>query len=259
MVELKSRAELDAMRQAGLVVARALDAAQAAARPGVTLAELDAVAADVISAAGAKSSFLGYHPHFAPSPFPGVICASVNDAVIHGIPDGRVLADGDVLGIDCGAEVDGFHGDAAVTVCVGRPNAADQRLVDTTRHALYSAIDTARPGNRLGDVSATVGAVGRAAGYGIPAGFGGHGVGRRMHESPEVPNTGTRGRGLPLQPGLVIAIEPMFISGGQDDYYMAPDGWAMHTADGSRAAHFEHTVAITDNGPVVLTAGNDQD
>jgi methionyl aminopeptidase len=254
MVELKTPAELAVMRSAGQVVAAALEAVRAHAAPGVTLLELDAVAAEVIKKAGATSSFLNYLPRFAPTPFPGVICASVNDVIVHGIPDGYRLREGDLVSIDCGACVGGFHGDAAITFALGPPGDGDADLIKYTREALAAAIDRARVGARLGDVSHAVGQIGRAAGYGIPQGFGGHGVGRAMHEDPSVPNEGMPGRGLALRPGLVIAIEPMFMSGGRDDFYAAPDGWALKTSDGSRAAHFEHTIAITEDGPVVLTA-----
>jgi methionyl aminopeptidase len=254
MVELKTVTELETMRAAGRVVAAALAAVREQAGPGVSLLELDAVAADVIRSAGATSSFLNYHPHFAPTPFPGVICASVNEVIVHGIPDGSRLRDGDLVSIDCGACLDGFHGDSAISFTIGTASAADAILIKDTEAALDAAIATARVGKRLGDVSHAVGTVGRDAGYGIPQGFGGHGVGRAMHEDPSVPNEGRPGRGLPLMPGLVIAIEPMFMSGGRDRFVTAADGWALRTADGSRAAHAEHTVAITEDGPVVLTA-----
>jgi methionyl aminopeptidase len=254
MVELKTPGELEVMRAAGRVVAAALAAVRAHAAPGVTLLELDAVAAEVIRDAGATSSFLHYLPRFAPTPFPGVICASVNDVIVHGIPDGYRLRAGDLVSIDCGASIGGFHGDAAISFILGPPGDGDAELVKYTREALDAAIAMARVGGRLGDVANAVGQIGRAAGYGIPQGFGGHGVGRAMHEDPSVPNEGVPGRGLPLRAGLVIAIEPMFMAGGRDAFVTAPDGWALRTVDGSRAAHFEHTVAVTEDGPVVLTA-----
>jgi methionyl aminopeptidase len=254
MVELKTAAELAVMREAGRVVATALAACRSAAAVGVSLLELDEVAADVLSSHGAKSSFQHYQPHFAPSPFPAVICASVNDVIVHGIPTGYRLRDGDLVSIDFGACVDGFHGDAAVSFVVGTGSAADLALIATTQEALDAGIAAARPGGRMGDISHAVGRIGRAAGYGIMEGFGGHGVGRSMHEDPPVPNEGRVGRGLPLRPGLVIAIEPMFTAGGRDPFVTDDDGWSLRTVDGSRAAHIEHTVAVTEDGPLVLTA-----
>ncbi|HEX9339481.1 MAG TPA: type I methionyl aminopeptidase [Pseudonocardiaceae bacterium] len=254
MVELKSDAELTVMRAAGRVVANALAAVRAHAAVGVSLRELDAIAADVIGTAGAKSSFLHYHPRFAPGPYPAVICTSVNDVVVHGIPDDYRLRDGDLLSVDCGAELDGFHGDSAFSMIIGRPRPADEQLIARAEQALAAGIAAAVAGGRLGDIGHAVGTIGRAAGYGIPADFGGHGVGRRMHEDPPVHNDGRPGRGMPLRPGLVLAIEPMFMAGGRDRYQVRPDGWALATVDGSRAAHVEHTIAVTEHGPVVLTA-----
>jgi methionyl aminopeptidase len=254
MVELKTPAELDLMRQAGKVVAAALAATKEAAAPGVSLRELDTVAAEVISANGAKSSFLDYHPHFAPTPFPGVICASVNDMVVHGIPGDYVLKQGDLVSIDCGAHVSGFHGDAAISFTIGEPTEQDAELIDLTNKALHAGIAAAQVGNKLGDVSSAVGEIGRARGYGLLEHHGGHGVGRKMHEDPHVPNEGRAGRGLRLRPGLVIAIEPMFIAGGRDNYLTEPDGWGLRSSDGSRAAHWEHTIAVTPDGPLILTA-----
>ncbi len=253
MVVLKSAAEIDTMRAAGRVVARVLAATASSARAGVRLRDLDEQAADLIATAGAKPSFLGYHPTWAPIPYPGVLCLSVNDAIVHGIPGGYVLRDGDLLSIDCGAYVDGMHGDAALTVAIGSTDAEGQRLMDTTEVALAAGIDAARPGNRIGDISAAVEAVARAGRYGLPAGLGGHGIGTAMHEDPHIPNTGRAGKGMALRAGLVIAIEPMLIEGGRDRGRTLPDGWTVATTDGSRAAHFEHTLAITDDGPVILT------
>ncbi|HEY7598218.1 MAG TPA: type I methionyl aminopeptidase [Actinophytocola sp.] len=253
MVELKTPAELAIMREAGRVVATALAAVRSTAAVGVSLRELDEVAAGVLASEGAKSSFQHYHPHFAPTPFPAVICASVNDVIVHGIPSDYRLRDGDLVSIDFGACVDGFHGDSAISFPVGTPRPEDVTLIADTRAALNAGIAAAVPGGRLGDVSAAVGRIGRAAGYGIPQNFGGHGVGRAMHEDPSVPNEGRPGRGLPLRPGLTIAIEPMFMAGGRDRFVTDPDGWALRTADGSRAAHMEHTIAVTDDGPMILT------
>lgn len=253
MVEIKNQAALDAMREAGRVVARALAASRDAAAPGVALLELDEAAHAVIREAGASSPFLNYHPSFAPSPFPAVICASVNDTIVHGIPDGYRLRDGDLVSIDCGATLDGWTGDAAVSFIVGPPRPADLLLIETAEKSLAAGIAAAVAGARIGDISNAVGSVGRGAHYGIPAGFGGHGIGRHMHEDPHVPNEGRPGRGMRLRPGLALAIEPMLMAGGSDEFVVAPDGWALRTADGSRAAHIEHTVAITDAGPRILT------
>jgi methionyl aminopeptidase len=253
MVEIKTDEALDAMREAGRVVANALAAVQAAAAVGVRLDELDAAARAVLAEAGATSPFLGYRPSFAPVPFPAVICASVNDAVVHGIPDGYRLRDGDLVSIDCGAELDGWTGDAATSFIVGTPRPEDIALIDATRRALDAGIAAAVVGHRIGDISYAVGEVARAAGCGMPADFGGHGIGRRMHEDPHVPGRGRPGRGFPLRHGLALAIEPMLMSGGRDSYVTAADGWTLRTTDGSRAAHIEHTVAVTEHGPRVLT------
>ncbi|MFF2043414.1 type I methionyl aminopeptidase [Kitasatospora sp. NPDC058170] len=253
MVELKSDAALAAMREAGRVVAQALAAVEEAAAVGVSLLELDEVARGVLRAAGASSPFLGYRPAFAPVPFPAVICASVNDAVVHGIPDGYRLGDGDLVSIDCGAVLDGWAGDAAVSFTVGTPRPGDTELIDATRRALDAGIAAAVVGNRVGDIGHAIGTVARGARHGLLEGFGGHGIGRRMHEDPHVPNEGRPGRGYPLRPGLVLAIEPMLTAGGRDDYHTDPDGWTLRSVDGSRAAHIEHTVAITADGPRILT------
>ncbi|PPS88868.1 type I methionyl aminopeptidase [Streptomyces sp. MH60] len=254
MVELKTDTSIDAMHAAGQVVARALTAVRQAADVGVSLLELDAVAHEVLREAGAGSPFLGYRPSFAPTPFPGVICASVNDAIVHGIPDGYRLRDGDLVSIDCGALLDGWAGDSALSFVVGTPRPADVTLIETAERALDAGIGAAVVGNRIGDIAHAIGTVCRSAGYGIMEDFGGHGIGRHMHEDPGVPNEGRPGRGLPLRHGMVLAIEPMLIAGGRDDYHAAPDGWTLRTNDGSRAAHVEHTVAITDSGPRVLTS-----
>ncbi|MGW7526043.1 type I methionyl aminopeptidase [Streptomyces sp. NPDC054783] len=254
MMELKTNTSIDAMHAAGQVVGRALTAVRRAAGVGVSLLELDELAREVLREAGASSPFLGYRPSFAPTPFPAVICASVNDAIVHGIPTRYRLRDGDLVSIDCGAILDGWAGDSAISFTVGRPRPADVRLVETAERALAAGIEAAVAGNRIGDIAHAVGRVCRTAGYGIPDGFGGHGVGRHMHEDPEVPNEGRPGRGLPLRPGMVLAIEPMLIASGKDAYYAAGDGWTLRTADGSRAAHVEHTVAVTDSGPRILTA-----
>ncbi|MFF1837743.1 type I methionyl aminopeptidase [Streptomyces sp. NPDC058231] len=254
MVQLKTDTSIEAMREAGRVVAQVLAAVRGAAKVGVSLRELDEVARGVLRAAGAGSPFLDYKPHFAPTPFPAVICASVNDAIVHGIPTDRRLRDGDLLSIDAGATLGGWVGDSAVTFTVGRARPDDTRLTDTAFEALDAGIAAAVVGNRIGDIAHAIGTVCRKAGYGIPEGFGGHGVGRSMHEDPAVPNEGRPGRGMPLRHGMVLAIEPMLIAGGRDEFHPDRDGWTLRTSDGSRAAHAEHTVAITDAGPRILTA-----
>ncbi|MEV7034278.1 type I methionyl aminopeptidase [Streptomyces sp. NPDC093272] len=253
MVELKTDVSIEAMYEAGQVLGQALTAVREAAGVGVSLLELDEVARGVLKEAGATSPFLGYRPSFATTPFPAVICASVNDAIVHGIPTSYRLRDGDLVSIDCGAELDGWVGDSAISFTVGRARPADVRLVETAERALAAGIAAAVVGNRIGDIAHAVGRVCREAGYGIPQGFGGHGVGRHMHEDPEVPNEGRPGRGLPLRRGMALAIEPMLIGSGRDGYHEAPDGWTLRTNDGSRAAHVEHTVAVTDAGPRILT------
>ncbi|MDK1345079.1 type I methionyl aminopeptidase [Streptomyces sp. 378] len=254
MVELKTDTSIDAMYEAGQVVARALTAARKAADVGVSLLELDEVAHDVLREAGAASPFLGYRPSFAPTPFPAVLCVSVNDAIVHGVPTRYRLRDGDLVSIDFGAELGGWVGDSALSFVVGTPRATDLRLIRTVEQALAAGIEAAVVGHRIGDIAHAIGTVCRDAGYGIPDGFGGHGIGRRMHEDPGVPNEGRPGRGMRLRHGMVLAIEPMVIAGGTDGYHAASDGWTLKTNDGSRAAHAEHTVAITDSGPRILTA-----
>ena len=253
MVEIKTPGEIQAMRASGQVVARILAAVREQAQPGTRLAELDEAARSVLAGAGATSPFLGYRPAFAPVPFPAVICASVNDAALHGIPDRHRLTDGDLLSVDCGAVLDGWAADAAISFTIGPAAPADARLIATTEAALRAGIAAAVPGARIGDISAVIGAAGRAGGYGICTDFGGHGVGRAMHEDPHIPNEGRAGRGPRLTPGLVIAIEPWFLAGGEDSYYIDEDGWTIRSGDGSRAAHAEHTVAVTAGGPQVLT------
>ena len=249
LVQLKTPAELDLMREAGLVVARALDAAVRAVQPGITTAELDAIAEREIRAAGAVPSFKGYHG------YPAAICASVNDEIVHGIPSpDRRLSSGDLISIDCGAIVGGWHGDAAVTVGVGPVGAAAARLMRACEAALWHGLARARPGGRLTDISHAVETSARSSGpYGIVEEYVGHGIGTEMHMDPPVPNYGKPGRGPVLAEGMALAIEPMLTLGGRDARLL-DDGWTVVTADGSLAAHFEHTVAITADGPWVLTA-----
>jgi methionyl aminopeptidase len=255
VVEIKSRAEIEAIRAAGKVVAGMLATARSLAAPGVTLAELDEAARAVLADAGATSPFLNYKPRFAPVPYPAVICTSVNDSALHGIPGGYRLEPGDLLSVDAGATLDGWVGDSAISFTIGPASDADARLIATTEEALAAGIAAAVPGGKLGDISAAIGKIGRAGGYGISTELGGHGVGRTMHEDPHIPNDGKARRGLRLVPGIVIAIEPWFMAGGSDDIYVDDDGWTIKTGDGSRAAHAEHTIAITEDGPVILTAG----
>jgi methionyl aminopeptidase len=248
-IEIKAPEQVEGMRRAGLVVARTLRALTAAARPGITTAELDVLAEDQIRAAGATASFKGYHG------YPAVICTSVNSEIVHGIPSRRrILRDGDIVSIDCGAIVDGWHGDAAVTVGIGAISAEDAALLRVCQTALWRGLARARPGGRLGDISHAVEQSVRQAGpYGIVEEYTGHGIGSAMHMDPPVPNYGRAGRGPRLRPGMALAVEPMVTLGGPETVLL-DDGWTVVTADGSRAAHFEHTVAITPGGPWVLTA-----
>jgi methionyl aminopeptidase len=253
MVELKTTAEIERMRAAGRVVATALAAVKKEAAVGVSLRELDEVARDVLRSAGAVSLFEGYQPGFATSPFNGVICTSVNDAVLHGPPTDLKLEDGDLLNVDCGASIDGWCADSAISFSVGTPLAEDLELIAATEKALAAGIAAAVPGNRLGDIGAAIGRIGKDAGIGTNLDFGGHGIGRRMHEDPHVPNGSRPGRGLKLRAGHVFAIEPWFWSGPGTTYVIDEDGWTLRSADQTRGAHAEHTVAVTENGPEILT------
>lgn len=253
MIEVKAPSELEAMRAAGLVVAQALGEVRAAVKPGVTTAELDQIAQQVIRDAGAVPSFLGYQD------FPATICASVNEQIVHGIPsDQQVLADGDLISVDCGAILDGWHGDSAITVQVGAPRAEDTELSEATRQAMLAGIAAVRAGGRLSDIShaieTSVHRTEREHGrtYGIIREYGGHGIGRAMHMEPFLANHGKPGKGPRLRVGMAIAIEPMLTLGTEDTLELS-DGWTVITTDGSRAAHWEHTVAITEDGPWVLT------
>lgn len=253
VVPWRSAGELDAMAAAGAVVAAALDAVHTAAVAGVTTLALDEIAETVIREAGATPSFLGYHG------FPGSICSSVNDRVVHGIPAAtEVLAAGDLVSIDCGAILDGWHGDAAITFGVGALITADENLSAATRASLQAGIAAMVPGNRLTDVSHAIESGTRAAEirfdrkFGIVDGYGGHGIGRQMHLDPFLPNEGAPGRGPRLEHGSVLAIEPMLTLGTRRTVVL-DDKWTVTTADGSRAAHWEHTVAVTDDGPRILT------
>ncbi|GAA4986265.1 type I methionyl aminopeptidase [Kineococcus glutinatus] len=251
---VRTSAELDAMREAGRLVARTLQAVRAAAVPGARLRDLDEIAQTCLREGGALPSFLGYAPSWAPTPFNGVLCLSVNEVVVHGRPTGRRLDDGDLLSIDAGAILDGWHGDSAVTVHVGERREEDEALVAATEEALAAGIAAARPGATLLDVARAVDDVARRHGYSHLPDHGGHGIGRSMHEPPFVPNCPMPGAaGHRLLPGTTLAIEPMLIAGGSR-YRKAKDGWSVVAIEGRRAAHVEHTVAVTDDGPVVLTA-----
>ena len=253
MVDLKTEPEIEAMAAAGAVVAEALGAVFEHAKPGRTTAELDKIAAEVLARHGADSPFLDYHPSWAPSPFPAVLCTSVNDAVVHGIPTGEVLADGDLVSVDFGATLRGWCGDAAGSFIIGTAGPQDAALIEATDAALAAGIAAARPGNTLGDVGYAIEKVARSAGYGMLAHHGGHGIGRTMHEDPHVPNEGHPRKGMTLRPGLVIAIEPMLIADGTDHYTHDSDHWTLRTATDARAAHSEHTVAVTRDGARILT------
>jgi methionyl aminopeptidase len=255
MIQIKSDAEVDLMRAAGLVVGRTLEALRAAAVPGVTTAALDELAEATIRDAGAIPSFKGYQPHPSVPPFPGSICASVNDEIVHGIPGPRKLRDGDVISIDCGAILEGWHGDAAITVGVGEVSPQAQALMDACEESMWRGLAAASPGGRVSDISHAVESYVREqpAGYGIVEEYGGHGIGTEMHQAPHVLNYGRPGRGPRLQRGLVLAVEPMLTLGSPRTREL-DDHWTVSTVDGQVAAHFEHTVAVTADGPWVLTA-----
>jgi len=253
VIELRTPAEIEQMRPAGSFVSEVLAETAAAARVGVNLLQLDALAHELIRRRGAESCYIDYHPSFGASPFGKVICTSVNDAVLHGLPHDYRLQDGDLLTLDFAASVDGWVADSAVSLVVGTPRDEDLRLIDTTRRALAAGIAAAQPGGRIGDISAAIAAVAHAEGYSINTQFGGHGVGRTMHGDPHISNDGRAGRGYPLRPGLVVAIEPWFLE-TTDEIYTDPDGWTLRSADGSRGAHSEHTIAVTEDAPIVLTA-----
>lgn len=252
MIELRTPAEIEQMRAAGRFVAEVLATLREETKVGSNLLSIDRRAHDLIRAAGAESCYIDYHPSFGASPFGKVLCTSINDAVLHGLPFDYTLRDGDLVSLDFAASVDGWVADSAVSFVVGTPRDEDLRLIDTTRRALDAAIGAATVGNRIGDISAAVAAVAHGEGYTINTDFGGHGVGREMHGDPHVANDGKAGRGYPLRAGLVLALEPWFLA-TTDKLVTDPDGWTLRSADGSRGAHSEHTVAITADGPLVLT------
>jgi len=253
VIELKTADEIDKMAVTGEFVAETLAILSTEAQPGVNVMELEHHARALVSERGATSCYWDYAPSFGRGPFRNVICLSVNDAVLHGMPRDYVLRDGDVLSLDFAVSIDGWVADSAVTVIVGdTADTADRALIDSTRTALNAGIAAAVPGGRLGDISAAIEAVGTEAGYRINAEFGGHGLGRTMHEDPHVSNRGRRGRGLLLRAGMTLALEPWWAR-GSDRLTIDADGWTLRSADGSRTAHSEHTIAITEQGPRILT------
>jgi methionyl aminopeptidase len=252
MIELKSPAEIERMRVTGRFVAQVLSELSEFADVGVNLLDLEQHVRSRIRQRGAQSCYWDYAPSFGNGPFRNVICLSVNDAVLHGLPHDYALRDGDILSMDLAVGIDGWVADSARTVIVGTPADEDLRLVRATEEALTAGIEAARRGNRLGDVSAAIGAVATDHGYPVNTEFGGHGLGRTMHEDPHVPNTGRAGRGLTLRAGMTLALEP-WLARTTDRIVFDPDGWTIRSADGSRTAHSEHTVAITEDGPLVLT------
>lgn len=247
MVTIKGRREFELMAVAGRCVAAIHQEIREAARPGVTMLDLDAISRRVLDAHDCQSSFLDYH-----GTYPATICASPNDVIVHGIPNGYRLQEGDVLSIDCGAIYQGYHGDAAFTMGIGEITSEAQALIDTTERGMWAGIAQVRAGNRVGDIGAAVDAVGSAAGYGVVREYVGHGIGRQMHEEPQVPNYGTPGKGMKLRKGMALCIEPMFNLGGHETK-VDDDEWTVRTADGSLSAHWEHTVCITPDGPIVTT------
>jgi methionyl aminopeptidase len=251
VVTRKSRREIEKMRHAGRIVAEVLALVESELKPGVTTAHLDRLAERHIRSAGAVPSFLGYGHRS--NPFPASLCISIDDEVVHGIPGERTIRDGQVVSIDAGAIYDGWHGDGARTFVVGEPRPEVDELIDTTRLAMMAGIAAAVPGAHLGDISAAIEDVAAPGGYGIVRQFVGHGIGTEMHQEPQVPNYRTGVRGMKLQPGICLAIEPMLTLGGHE-VAVKPDGWTVVTSDGSLAAHFEHTIAVTDHGPEILTS-----
>jgi methionyl aminopeptidase len=247
LITRKNAEQLALMRRAGAVVAEMHERCIEAAVPGATTLDVDAVAREVLAQRGARSNFLGYHG------FPAVVCTSPNDVIVHGIPSADVvLQEGDILSIDCGAIIEGWHADAAVTVPIGEVDDESARLMDVTRASLDAAIEQVVEGHRLGDVGAAVEGIAERAGFSVVREYVGHGIGTAMHEEPNVPNYGPAGRGMKLKEGHVLAIEPM-VNAGTAETEVLDDGWTVVTVDGRRSAHFEHTIAVTDHGPEVLT------
>ncbi|MBO3663987.1 type I methionyl aminopeptidase [Microbacterium stercoris] len=252
MIELRTPAEIEQMRPVGRFVAETLATLRDDTKVGTNLLAIDRRAHEMIRKAGAESCYIDYHPSFGASPFGKVICTSVNDAVLHGLPHDYALRDGDLVTLDFAVSLNGWVADSAVSFVVGTPRDEDLALIDTTERALDAAIAAAQPGGKTGDISAAIAAVALGEGLKINTDFGGHGVGREMHGDPHIANNGRAGRGYPLKPGLVVAIEPWFLQ-TTDELITDPDGWTLRSADGSRGAHSEHTIAITADGPIVLT------
>ncbi|MCR2809397.1 MULTISPECIES: type I methionyl aminopeptidase [unclassified Microbacterium] len=252
MIELRTPAEIEAMRPAGRFVAEVLATLRDETKVGTNLLALDRRAHDLIRRAGAVSCYIDYHPSFGASPFGKVICTSVNDAVLHGLPHDYAIQDGDLVSLDFAASVDGWVADSAVSFVVGTPRDEDLAIIETTERALDAAIRAATVGHRIGDISHAIAEVAHAGGYSINTDFGGHGVGRIMHGDPHIPNDGKPKRGYPLRAGLVVALEPWLLE-TTDELVTDPDGWTLRSADGSRGSHSEHTIAITEDGPLVLT------
>ncbi len=251
MITIKSKREFAKMAIAGATVAAVHEAVRKAAAPGVSLMALEEISARIISERGCTSSFLGYH-----GTYPATLCLSPNDVIVHGIPSERRLEEGDILSVDAGAIFEGFHGDAAFTMAIGEVSPEAQRLIDVTEEALWAGVRQVRKGGHLGDIGASVAAIGEAGGYGVVEEYVGHGIGRQMHEEPQVPNYGKPGQGLRLRSGMALCIEPMFNVGSRHTS-VDPDGWTVRTADGSLSAHWEHTVCLTPDGPHVFTAGEE--
>ncbi|WP_162393682.1 type I methionyl aminopeptidase [Deinococcus kurensis] len=249
-VPLKSAREIEIMRRAGALVADTFRVLAPFVKPGVTLKELDRLAEEHIRKAGAIPAYVGYGPKN--NPFPGTICASVNEVICHGIPDARELKDGDIIGVDIGVLLDGYYGDACTTYTVGQVSPEVQGLVDTTRESLKDALDLVKPGARLGDIGHAIQSLAEGRGYGVVREYTGHGIGKRLHEEPTVLHYGARYTGLKLQPGMVFTIEPM-VNLGRPETRLLADGWTVVTADGSPSAQFEHTVVVTAKGHEILT------
>ncbi|MHB0857197.1 MAG: type I methionyl aminopeptidase [Anaerolineae bacterium] len=250
---IKLADEIEDLREAGHINSLALETMARAVRPGVSTGELDRIAQEVLRSHGAGSAFLGYpNPSYPSHPYPATINASINDELVHGVPGRRRLREGDILSIDCGTLWKGWVGDSAITLAVGRVSAEAERLIAVTREALRLGIEASRAGNRFGDVSATIQEWVEGQGFQVVREYTGHGVGRAMHEDPQIPNWGKRNRGAVLKPGMTFALEPMVVA-GEPDLHVKQDYWTVATVDGSLCAHFEHTVAVTDGEPDVLT------